>query len=82
MTKNTKIAIAVIGAIGLYLILKPSKVKAEAPKVDDMQSMGGCASLGLTKCANSDKCYDQNINYLVDPCLEISSPVDLLPPIS
>lgn len=72
MTKQQKMWLAV-GALSVVAVALFAFKKKAAP-VAPPQEGGGSETpatpcpKGEVKCANSDKCYDPNANYLVDPC--------------
>jgi len=79
MNKNTKTILAVaLGAVALYLIFKPTNVKAGVPAPEtitppNLPIIPGSCPEGELPCANSPvggtpKCYNPNASYLVNPC--------------
>ena len=75
MNKDLKNGLLVAGsAILLYLLYK------QVTKKSDISS--GCPS-GLKPCnSNPSKCYDPNVNYIMDPCKAVGgSPIEVDLPI-
>lgn len=71
MTKQQKMwlgvgALAVV-AVALFAF-KKKKPAAPAGKQEDVVTTPECENPAEVMCKNSNKCYDPNANYLVDPC--------------
>lgn len=72
MTKQQKmwLGVGVLALAAVAYFATKKKAQATTPQ----EGSGGSETTqticpqGEVKCASSDKCYDPNANYLVDPC--------------